>query len=898
MIVIFLNELKNITISFIKTNYFIDISKANLDKNCNNIYSQAETGSFGLAKNSFGILLSNDIFNTKSYYFIILFVLILLFFKIFCDFIQITGNRDIYINNKQIISKYMIEILVYYPYIFLTIFTILIISMLVRRYTPNEKEGHEKYFKKHIIDIVWLLYVFIVINIAVYFLFIWSMSKNIDNHYFNDVIHNTSFLLLLNIYLYLIFNIINIIFTFKNEDTLDDNNKVINKDLSYYTLTNFYKKYFSIIDKDYTTSSESHYNFDGYIVKNIGSLLIYIFVIFIIFICIFFITPKVNEDDEYYNNNILMPLFIFLILIFYIFLFVVFNTDYNKYVIYGVYNSIYKTKLNKLNNIVIPYIKLHQLKATTDSVINNDFTEQYIITNIIASIINNTLCMTSYNDRENNSIKDNNTYKKITGIEYEEYKEYDKDDLSKTSSFDRKDYKNFNEYYEIVLKKRIGIEFLPTNNVFNYIRLMKNEEVNTDKPGENTWDYFKIGEAVNEIPNIHLVDTYINMYKYRYRFRILKIIKICISIFNDVNINNDNFMKLKKKYFYIGDKIQYKFLILIKSDAEYKSFIDAYEEIMKIIEDVNYKNPYKDIDLLKEKFKKDNFENILKKETSPDDFKEFNKELLKDEEFNNYAVYHYSKLLFNLTNEQRIEYKDDYKINLKYLYLKNNINNEDKDLYSIIDDFLIISSHLSYNLTQHEKISNNLVKDDEKERKLTLLNSRNKALFELILDNTEDEIMNKIDGNTFEYHISDDYYEETLEIHRIVIKVFTNIMSIKNEVNFTNNYLKQIVSMIYKQLNGDDINFNNNEEDKEFSLIKNIETNEDIDKNSKAEEILNKANNVVGINFLLIYLFNLLLLFLIFYIGKSKKNINFISIKNLLNTVGKYLINIRTTNDE
>jgi len=499
--------------------------------------------------------------------------------------------------------------------------------------------------------------------------------------------------------------------------------------------------------------------------------------------------------------------------------------------------------------------------------------------------------MTSYkedNDKNTLQYESTKNISNIRDIVFEQYNE--KTDYKPlTSKFDRKDHENFNKYYEKVLKNRIGTELLQTNHIFEYIQLMKNEQIENEV---DIWNNFKKEEEINEIPNIHVVDTYIDMYKYRYRFRILKLIKICKIIFNEDNINKSLFSIFKQKYFWIGDKIQYKFLILIKNNDEYIIFINEFEAIIKTIEDKNYIEPDKKIETSKTEFSKDNFSNILSKDKSPDDFEKLNEVLNKDEEFNNYAVYHYSKFLFKLTKEERKNYEDNYNINTKYVSLKNKINNEDKDLYSIIDNFLVISSHLSYNLIQHDKIK----KINENDENLALLNTRIRELFDLIIDNTQDDARHKIVGNTFEYHISDNYYEKTLESYRIVIKVFTNIISIKNEVNFTNNYLKQIVSMIYKQLNGEDINFNNNNETRKVSLSNNIESNENIDNNPKAREILNKANTVVNINFLLIYLFNLILLYLIFCIGKN--NINFLYIKTLSEKTYNVLKNLIDTKNQ
>jgi hypothetical protein len=490
--------------------------------------------------------------------------------------------------------------------------------------------------------------------------------------------------------------------------------------------------------------------------------------------------------------------------------------------------------------------------------------------------------MTSYNGKDNDNILDN--FEQIKDIKYVKYTENSTEYKKSTNDYNRKDYDNFKEYYGIVLKNRIGIQLTRDNTIHNYITLITNEQLLESDNTKNIWDNFEIETDVNEIPNIHLIDSYIDMYKYKYRFRILNLINICKIIFNDDNIFNPKFDNLKKKYFYIGDKIQYKFLINIKNSAEYISFIEEYEIIINENRLETEKKIRENLQNSKLTFVKDSFKNILIEDINNDDFGVLN----NDDEFNNYAVHHYAKVLSNLTNLDRETYENNDDISIRYMGLKNTINNDDKSLYSIIDNFLIISSHLAYNSLEYKRIDN----DDDKK---TLLDSRDKELFELIIDNTGENVYNKIQGNTFEYHISDHYYDKSLEQHRIVIKVFTNTVSIKNEVNFTNNYLKQIVSMIYKQLNNEDVMFNNVIENEKITFEKNIKSNLDIEKSPNAQEIINKATNVVGVDFLFIYLFNLILLSLIFYIGKNIGNVSFIHIKKLLYNTYNNIKNRTTT---
>jgi hypothetical protein len=89
--------------------------------------------------------------------------------------------------------------------------------------------------------------------------------------------------------------------------------------------------------------------------------------------------------------------------------------------------------------------------------------------------------------------------------------------------------------------------------------------------------------------------------------------------------------------------------------------------------------------------------------------------------------------------------------------------------------------------------------------------------------------------------------------------------------------------------------FNNVIENEKITFEKNIKSNLDIDKSPKAQEIINKATNVVGVDFLFIYLFNLILLSLIFYIGRNIDNVSFIHIKKLLYNTYNNIKNRTTT---
>lgn len=144
MIIIFLNELKNITLSFFKINYLKDVADINIQKHCNNIYCEAETGRFNLAKNSYDLLLPNDNFNTKTYYYTILFVIVLLFIDLMYKFWKYNDLFIPYLSNIN--GEYFIAYLKIFPYILSFLIVFILTVMIIRRYTPTSSTGYKAYF--------------------------------------------------------------------------------------------------------------------------------------------------------------------------------------------------------------------------------------------------------------------------------------------------------------------------------------------------------------------------------------------------------------------------------------------------------------------------------------------------------------------------------------------------------------------------------------------------------------------------------------------------------------------------------------------------------------------------------------------------------------------------------
>jgi hypothetical protein len=144
MIIIFINELKNISSSFFQINYIKDVADINIKKHCNDIYCEAETGRFNIAKNSYALLLPNDFYNTKTYYFMILLIIIIFYINTFYNFIKYNNLYYPYISNDG--GTTAITIIKNIPYILAFLILVLIIAILIARYAPTETEGYRNYF--------------------------------------------------------------------------------------------------------------------------------------------------------------------------------------------------------------------------------------------------------------------------------------------------------------------------------------------------------------------------------------------------------------------------------------------------------------------------------------------------------------------------------------------------------------------------------------------------------------------------------------------------------------------------------------------------------------------------------------------------------------------------------
>ena len=79
MIIIYLNEMRNISMFIFNFNYIKDLARVIMDEKCNGVYCEAETDRYQIAKNSYRLLMPNDIFNSKTYIIFTFIISIMIF---------------------------------------------------------------------------------------------------------------------------------------------------------------------------------------------------------------------------------------------------------------------------------------------------------------------------------------------------------------------------------------------------------------------------------------------------------------------------------------------------------------------------------------------------------------------------------------------------------------------------------------------------------------------------------------------------------------------------------------------------------------------------------------------------------------------------------------------------
>ena len=314
-------------------------------------------------------------------------------------------------------------------------------------------------------------------------------------------------------------------------------------DISYGSANTFYEQYFNISNND-TNAYDVEYKIGNYFIKNIKYLLYFIILIIIIAILlIIFLYRNEKESLMTFSYDIMMPLLILLIFVIYIYIFMNFNTNYNLNVIYGLFDSSYKRDLNDMNNLIIPFIKLH---SNSKDKYDNNYYDLYIITNVMASFL--------YSDDEYDKPKYKNIYHK---------KKEDKPDII-YSKDETVDYNEFKKYYNdqfTIINEEFKEDFATINadatNDYNLKKLYNNIKTNI----KNKEVQYTIADI--QAPGGFDDDEFVSSFKTYSSEKIVNIILICLELFGN---NKDAYKKsaFVKNNFYFekdknGDLIPHKF---------------------------------------------------------------------------------------------------------------------------------------------------------------------------------------------------------------------------------------------------------------------------------------------------------------------------------------------------
>ena len=645
----------------------------------------------------------------------------------------------------------------------------------------------------------------------------------------------------------------------KNISDVFNSNDKLNADTSYNSENTYYQKYFNIAGEE---NLYQKYNIGNYDYKNIEEFLSSLFLYVIFFIVFAFIIMFLQSDIEKFSpfeilgREIVTPFVALFIVVLFIYIFVNFNTKYNLYFIYGVLDSFYKRDLLQYNNIITPFIRLHDNNVEN----SRDYRKHYIITNVIASIISNRLNLhkISYDQEEGifkvigdiagDKIGDGNIVNEISN-KFDELS--DNTFLTTDAEYFKyiSDYNEFKKYnsniYKNIKSNYFGGDFDADDpqEIYNFIHNLE----------------FTKPDGVSDVMDLDdksKVSNYIKLFIEKYIDIIVRVIIECEYILeNDEFYDDDRFDKFKKYfYFYKEDSdnksIPYKFIIKLNTLADFNDFINRTEKSeLKVI-----------------------FEDQKK---------------LNDKQ-NNYNVAY--KILDYTYGGDKLE--------------ENKLTNAD-----IIVNFLKIVSHLKYNYEFLTIISDDtekagakstlekhtdIISTESKDGNLTfedytkrIHNFHNMRLLYLITDHTpspasmelienirviKDTFKNTINKTIFDSTSSANFYDYFMNL-KFICNLLKEYDSESGIENINSNYLKNVIKTTYKQINEENIRFRDrNKYAKDYMNGNNynISPIPRENYNTKSESIKNITNNAnyfTGHGILFNYFANAVLILVIYNLG-------------------------------
>lgn len=982
MIIIYLNEMRNISMFIFNFNYIKDLAKIIMNEKCNSIYCEAETDRYQIAKNSYNLLMPNDVFNAKTYIiftFIISIMIFIYYYSMLVDF------------EKHPSNSITITIL----------FICILVTIIIARYTPYDEQGYLNYYKNlysdgnpnaHTISIGFVVFFIVcVVLILVYQLLITKGKLTTFTEYWNtgnsmnfteafgnlykdkDTIIEILKLTCFFISITLVFNLMNIVMSFRNNTTpmlktktltwslqnslkthegykITDNNKktylisseydniksltetekeknilnsganissaldvliafeeltnvvlyghtteantgyvstlkkiitdnfiklrkekptnvantkntselslifdkkvsipndygtdergtqydhYINKndrnedyeytaDISYGNPNVFYEKYWDMNDTDGEFLDTYHYfvptNLNLYKGANLyritTDIAYFIIIISVVLTGIYGTYSLFNEIDDDNKNvfkriwDILFPLFALVVFLTYIIVFIRFNTNFNKDVVYKCLDCSYKRALNKLNNIVNPYIRMYDTKITTG---NKNYLHHYIISNVFYSLLSGNINLNLKDEDAINTAFDGKNYKGIDEIKTNRLK------LTEMNDSILNNDNQFREYY----KSRYGDLYNTSttaeiDKLYNVFLNIFGAYSGTPVTVLEIEDYFKTTVLKKETI-----------------LKIFSIIKRCFVLFNVERFNNN------LVYYNNRDKG--------RSDDGKKITIDSFKNF-KFYKDGDKLIPHKFILVLTKKADYDDFVGDDTTTTA-----KFNTVLTSNLDIKDDTDM--TPILNNdITDEDSINPKEDIR---------------DKNVIKIIAKYLLILGHLNYNGVEYNKelktdtITQETV--DANRKKIFELKTLN--LYKLISNVSYNDTYDGLDDTFIKISdiangietgkITEPKYKTLTYIYNYLETKYVSLSSNNNK-----NYLLNVIQSVNNTLNNDDktiIPATENKTSKYIfaDYIKELKTPL---KYEDEDEILNKAIHTSTTSFETTYYMNILIL--------------------------------------
>ena len=620
-------------------------------------------------------------------------------------------------------------------------------------------------------------------------------------------------------------------------------------DISYGNPNVFYEKYWHMNDTEGEFLDTYHYfvptNLNLYKGANLYRIMTdiayFIIIISVVLTGIYGTYSLFNDRDDDNDNvfkriwDILFPLIALVVFLTYIIVFIRFNTNFNKDVVYKCLDCSYKRALNKLNNIVNPYIRMYDTKITTG---NKNYLHHYIISNVFYSLLSGNINLVD------------TTVVDTTVV----------DTRAINTAFDGKNYKGIDEIKTNRLKlTEMNDSILNNDNQFReYYKSRYGDLYNTSTTAEidKLYNVFlNIFGAYSGTPvSVTDIDAYFKttVLKKDTIFKIFSIIKRCFELFNVERFNNnlvyynnrdkgrddggkkitiDSFKNFK--FYKDGDKlIPHKFILVLTKKADYDAFVGDTTTATAT------KTKFETV--LKDKLDITITSTAATGSTATTDTTDMTPILNND-----------------ITDEDSINQKEDIR---------------DKNVIKIIAKYLLILGHLNYNRVEYNR---EVVSTTAAIKTQETVDANRKKIFELKTLNLYKLISNVSYNDTYDGlddtfititdiaagsetgKITDTKYKTLTYIYNYLETKYVSLSSNNNK-----NYLLNVIQSVNNTLNNDDktiIPATENKTSKYIfaDYIKELKTPL---KYEDEDEILNKAIHISTTSFETTYYMNILIL--------------------------------------